>query len=151
FGAAKVGPLAFGPHDDAPEAVLAAGASRLPNNKWAILRGHIDASSMFKVAHLIPDDLVAFRLTETGTAVVVPCSTKRTPGFRRRPTLDALAAEQSFTGVITRPGSGLNRDGRVELDDTSFKVRGIFGSYCGAIGGCTGAPTVLLVGEKPHG
>jgi len=146
FGAGQFGQLAFGHHDDAPENVALETAAAQPENKWATVHGRIDANTLVKVAHPLGHDQVAFRLLGAGPDLIVLTNTTRHP--RLAETLDE---EQTFTGVITKPGSGMNKENTVELDDDRFKVTGLIGSYCSHVTGCPAKPKVLLVGETPRG
>src|SRR5579863_6325702 len=153
-GAVHLGQLAFGVHDAAPQAIALDVAAAQPENRWATLRGRVDAASLMRESHPLGSDQVAFRLAGAGDGVIVLTNVKRhrelddnalwRPGFlaslanaahpTREPALSDAAAqfldgEHAFTGVITSPGVGMNREDEVELDGDRFKVTGLLGSY----------------------
>jgi TPR repeat protein len=156
FGAGQIGKLVFGPHDAAPRAVPAASAADLHENSWVTLHGHVDPDSARKYSKLLDEDLLAFRLREGGTSLVVVARAREMPELAALFETDGaprheLAAEQTLTGVITAPGVGWNQSDDVKIAGQSFQVTGIIRGYCPDVHGCTGAPTVLLVGEHPRG
>jgi hypothetical protein len=177
YGSVQFGKLAFGHHDAAPESIALTSAASQPENKWAMVRGRIDPGTLLRASHALGRDLVAFRLNGAGTGLVVLTSVARhpvladeslwQPGLLERlthatgdapagkplqeATVHFLTEEQTFTGVITEPGSGMNKEDHVELDGERFKVTGLIGSYCGHVGGCPAGVKVLLVGETPRG
>src|SRR2546423_1668101 len=74
-GAGQIGRLVLAPHDAAPRGVPAAAAAELPENSWVTIHGHVDPVSARKYPRLLDDDLLAFRLSEGGTGLVVVAKT----------------------------------------------------------------------------
>jgi hypothetical protein len=177
YGSAHFAHLAFGQHDAAPESIALAQAAAQPENKWATLRGKIDPRTLVRVSHPLGQDQVAFRLEAAGDGLVVVTNTARHPALGdealwqphllerlaeiasghapdkllQPATVQLLETDQTFTGVITEPGSGMNEEGYVELDGDKLKVTGLVGSYCSHVASCPAHPKVLLVGAQPRG
>ena len=172
FGASRCGLVALGAHDDHPTPMSASQAAGQPLNRWVTVTGRVDGNTLYKSSHL-GADAVAFRIKDGGSLILVTDTNQHPmltdaalwqPGFLARvtqgendaptalspATLGFLTSDQTFTGIISEPGLGMDQSDEVSVHDHSMKIKGTFSGYCAKVRGCPATPIVLLIGESPR-